>query len=119
MKLTVYHLKTCDTCRKAIKTLQAAGHELTLIDVRVDGVPAAELARLEKAVGWEKLLNTRSTTWRGLDEADKADMNADKALALLSEHPRLIKRPVIARDVAQGGALITVGWTKEVQAKLI
>ena len=113
MTLTVYHLKTCDTCRKAIKAMQAAGHELTLIDVRADGVPAQDLIRIEKAVGWEKLLNTRSTTWRGLGEADKTDMDAEKAIALLSEHPTLIKRPVIER-----GALITVGWTKDVQAEL-
>jgi len=113
MTLTVYHLKTCDTCRKAIKAMQAAGHELTLIDVRADGVPAAELARIEKAVGWEKLLNTRSTTWRGLSDADKADMDTTKAIALMSEHPTLIKRPVIDQ-----GALITVGWTKDVQAEL-
>jgi len=113
MKLTVYHLKTCDTCRKAIKALQAAGHELALIDVRADGVPTAELTRIENAVGWEKLLNTRSTTWRGLEAADKADMDAAKAIALIGEHPTLIKRPVIKR-----GALITVGWTKDVQAEL-
>ena len=113
MKLTVYHLKTCDTCRKAIKAMTAAGHELTLIDVRADGVPSNELSLIEKAVGWEKLLNTRSTTWRGLSDADKADMHSAKAIALMSEHPTLIKRPVIKRD-----ALITVGWTKEVQAEL-
>jgi len=113
MKLTVYHLKTCDTCRKAIKAMQAAGHELTLIDVRADGVPAADLSRIARAVGWEKLLNTRSTTWRGLSDSDKADMNATKAIALMSQHPTLIKRPVIDR-----GALVTVGWTKDVQAEL-
>ena len=118
MKLTVYHLKTCDTCRKAIKSLSAAGHELTLIDVRADGVPAADLVRFEKAIGWEKLLNTRSTTWRGLEAADKADMDAAKAAALMSEHPTLIKRPVIERHDSQGDALITVGWTKDVQADL-
>lgn len=120
MSLTVYHLKTCDTCRKAIKAMTAAGHELTLIDVRTDGVPAGELARIEKAVGWEKLLNTRSTTWRGLSETDKADMNAAKAIALLSEHPTLIKRPVIIRgaNATQNAGLITVGWTKDVQAEL-
>jgi len=119
MKLTIYHLKTCDTCRKAIKALQGAGHNLTLIDVRADGVPAAKLARLEKAVGWEKLLNTRSTTWRGLSDADKANMDATKATRLMSKHPTLIKRPVIARNNSEGGALITVGWTKEVQAELV
>ncbi len=112
MKLTVYHLKTCDTCRKAIKAMAAAGHELTLVDVRADGVPPADLKRMAEAVGWNHLLNARSTTWRNLDADDKADMNAAKAASLMAAHPTLIKRPVI-----DTGADITAGWTKEVQAK--
>lgn len=109
--LSVYHLKTCDTCRKAIKALEAAGHTLTLVDVRADGVPAQTLAAVSDAVGWEALLNTRSTTWRGLDDTAKADMTADKALSLMSTHPTLIKRPVIV-----GPSQTTVGFTKTQQA---
>lgn len=114
MTLTVYHLKTCDTCRKAIKTLEAAGKTLTLIDVRADGISAQKLSELEKVVGFDKLLNTRSTTWRGLDEADKAALTSEKALALMGEHPTLIKRPVI-----DDGDAVTVGWTKDVQANYL
>lgn len=110
MTLTVYHLKTCDTCRKAIKSLGAAGHDLTLVDVRADGVSAEDLAAVEAQVGWKNLLNTRSTTWRGLSDADKADMDGPKALSLMGAHPTLIKRPVI-----RSGAQITVGWTKPIQ----
>ncbi len=114
MSLTIYHLKTCDTCRKAIKALEAAGHIGEYIDVRADGVPAQTLARIEQAVGWSALLNTRSTTWRGLSEEQKSDMDKDKALALLAAYPTLMKRPVI-----DTGEQITVGWTKDVQAALI
>ena len=112
MTLTVYHLKTCDTCRKAIKAVQAAGHSPVLVDVRADGIPADKLKSIAQSVGWEKLLNTRSTTWRGLGENEKADINEAKAIALMNAHPTLIKRPVI-----DTGLNITVGWTKEVQAK--
>ena len=92
MTLTIYHLKTCDTCRKAIKAVKAAGHDPALVDVRADGIPADTLNTIIKAVGWDALLNTRSTTWRGLSEADKADMNEAKASALMNAHPTLIKR---------------------------
>jgi len=112
MTLTIYHLKTCDTCRKAIKAVEAAGHNPQLVDVRSDGVPAVKLKEIADAVGWDVLLNTRSTTWRGLSETEKSDMNSDKALALMSAHPTLIKRPVI--DTGLG---YTVGWTKDVQAR--
>ena len=114
LELTVYHLKNCDTCKKAIKALESAGHQLALIDVRADGVPAEVLAEIEKSVGYEALMNTRSTTWRGLDDVDKQDMTREKALKLTGAHSTLIKRPVIV-----SGSSITVGWTKDVQANWV
>jgi len=114
MTLTVYHLKTCDTCRKAIKALQAAGQNLVLVDVRADGVPEADLARLANSIGWEKLLNTRSTTWRGLSDDEKSGMVQDKALKLMGKHPTLIKRPVI-----DTGTNVLVGWKADVQDMLL
>lgn len=82
-----------------------------LIDVRADGIEADTLLRLTKAVGWEAMLNTRSTSWRGLDDSVKADMTEAKAVALMGEHPTLIKRPVIT-----DGDVVTVGWTAKQQA---
>lgn len=114
MTLTVYHLKTCDTCRKAIKALKEAGHDVVLVDVREDGIPESEFKRLVNAVGWETLLNTRSTTWRGLTEDETEDMDKKKAIALMRARPTLIKRPVI-----DTGTNVTVGWKKDVQDKLL
>lgn len=114
MTLTVYHLKNCDTCRKAIKALEGAGHKLNLVDVRADGLPASELEKFVAALGYETVLNTRSTTWRGLDEADKSDLTADIAIALMTEHPTLIKRPIVT-----DGEKITVGWKAEAQSEWI
>lgn len=103
-----YGLKTCDTCRKAQKLLIDAGHSVTVTDVRADGVPRADLERFHAAFG-DALVNTRSTTWRGLSEADRARDPID----LLLEHPTLMKRPVIEDDA------LYLGWGKDVQAKLI
>lgn len=114
MSITIYHLKNCDTCKKAIKAIEATGTALTKIDVRADGVSADDLAKFADAVGFEKLLNTRSTTWRGLNDAEKTDVDLQKALCLLAEHPTLMKRPVIIDASGE----ITVGWTKEVQEKI-
>ena len=38
MNVTIYALKSCDSCKKAIKALTAAGHQLEIIDVCADGV---------------------------------------------------------------------------------
>ena len=110
MALTVYHLKTCDTCRKAIKALKAAGHDLTLVDVRADGVPSSDLETFVGNLGHDKVLNTRSTTWRGLGDAEKSDVTAQKAVTLMTEHPTLIKRPIIT-----DGKQTTIGWKAAAQ----
>ena len=110
--ITLHGLKNCDTCRKALKALEAAGHHVTFNDVRADGVTKTQLEQWEKEVGFEVLLNTRSTTWRGLSDSDKADINKSRALALIKDHPSLMKRPLIETPKE-----IFVGWTKQVQEK--
>ncbi len=102
--MLLFGLKTCDTCRKALKALP----EARLVDVRGDGVPADTLERAHSEFG-DKLVNTRSTTWRGLSEEERAR----PALELLRAHPALMKRPLIEKD----GALF-LGWDKGVQASL-
>ena len=113
MSLKLYGLKNCDTCRKALKALSAAGVEHEFVDVRADGVSAAQVAAWAGAVGWQKLLNTKSTTWRGLSDDEKSDVDETKAARLMTEHTALIKRPVIEADDK-----VTVGWTADVQAGL-
>ena len=103
--MVLYGLKTCDTCRKALKSLP----DVQFVDVRADGVPQDVLARAHAAFG-AALLNTRSTTWRGLGAEDRAR----PPLELLAEHPTLMKRPLIERD----GQLF-LGWNKATEAALL
>lgn len=109
-----YGLKTCDTCKKAQKALGAAGVSFDVIDVRADGVSVEDLQRWLDKVGDEVLVNRRSTTWRGMDEAARAEASGAGAAALLAANPTLIKRPVIVV-----GDDVHVGWTKDVQAALL
>jgi arsenate reductase len=110
--MKVYSLKTCDTCRKAVKALKDAGQEFDLIDVRADGMETEEIARIVSAVGFEKALNRRSTTWRALDAPDKAGLDNVRAVTLIATHPTLMKRPAI-----MDGDKVTVGWDKDTQAE--
>jgi len=112
--MQVYGLKNCDTCKKAIKALGAAGAHFTVVDVRDDGVPADLLAEWVRSLGAGALVNRRSTTWRGLSDADKATADGEGAVALMVQHPTLMKRPVIV-----AGGAVHVGWTKDVQAALL
>lgn len=113
MDITLYGLKNCDSCRKALKELKSAGIEHRFVDVRADGVAADQIARWAELVGWEVLLNRRGTTWRGLDDADKADVDAAKAVALMAQHPALIKRPVI-----ESGDAVSIGFPDDVKNRL-
>ena len=45
--------------------------------------------------GWETVLNRAGTTFRKLDEAQKADLDQDKAIELMLAQPSMIKRPVL------------------------
>ena len=102
--MILYGLKNCDTCRKALKSLPQA----ELRDVRKDGVPEAVLAAALEKFG-DALLNTRSTTWRGLDEAQRQAAPMD----LLKAHPALMKRPLI--DVNN---TLFLGWNNAVAADI-
>lgn len=92
--ITVYGIKNCDTCRKALKWLTSEQIEHRFHDVRADGLEEKTLSAWVSALGWESLLNRRGTTWRKLPDADKESVEEDTATKLMFENPTLIKRPV-------------------------
>ena len=104
MSITIFGLKNCDTCRKALKSCPSA----TLVDVRADGISDEFLGAALAQFG-EILVNKRSTTWRNLDETARQS----DPLALLRAHPSLMKRPLIEAE-----GKLYLGWTKETQAGL-
>ena len=79
-----------------------------LVDVRAEGVPDDVMQQAFAQFG-AALMNTRSTTWRGLD----AEAREQDPLSLIAQHPALMKRPLIEKE----GKLF-LGWTKQVQDAL-
>lgn len=108
-RLTLYGLKNCDTCKKALKALEAAGKPVSFVDIRAEADLPAKVPLWLDAAGPDLLVNKRSTTWRTLDEAARAG----DPQSLLVANPTLIKRPVI-----EAGKTTHVGWSKTVQAAL-
>ena len=107
--MQLHGLKTCDTCRKALRELRAAGREVAFVDLRATPPTRKFIDALLAAHG-EAAMNRRSKTWAGLPEAERDAPVAD----LLLRHPALIKRPVIVTDDN-----IYLGWTDGVRAALI
>ncbi len=92
---TLVGIKNCDSVKKARKWLEAHGVDYTFHDLREQGVEKTELAKWLDAVGWETLLNRRSTSWKQLPETDRSGVDRDSAQALMLANPTLIKRPVL------------------------
>lgn len=93
--LTVYGIKSCDTCRKAQKFLNDNDIPFEFHDLRDDGLGIQMLERWADRIDWQRLLNRQSLTWRKVPETDRAGVDRDKALAMILEHPTLLKRPVL------------------------
>ncbi len=106
--LTLYGIGSCDTCRKAKKWLEAESYDYEFHDLRDDGIDIKMLERWARRISWEKLLNTRSLTWRKLPEVDRAEMSKDKALSSMLDQPTLVKRPVL-----ECSQFIAVGFSPE------
>ena len=110
--LTLYGIKNCDTVKKARAWLDARGVAYAFHDYKTVGIDEARLRGWAAELGWERLLNRAGTTFRKLPEADRQDIDENKAVALMLAQPSMIKRPVL--DV--GGKLL-VGFKPDVYAK--
>ena len=95
MTATLYGIPNCDTVKKARVWMAEAGHACAFHDYKKAGIDEARLRGWVDQVGWEKLLNRAGTTFRKLPDADKADLDADKAVALMLAQPSMIRRPVL------------------------
>ncbi len=104
MTITIYGIKTCDTCRKALKTLPDA----VLRDIRTEPLTEAERTEFISAFG-DEIINRSSTTWRAMDDSAR---NAPVD-TLLAAHPTVMKRPII-----RAGDALFLGWKADVQRAL-
>ena len=107
--IKVFGLRNCDTCRNALKWLENLGFMHEFYDIRDKDIVADAIVQWTSAVGWSSLLNTRSTSWRGLPDEKKVIANEQGAMKLMLETPTLIKRPVF-----EAGNQVIVGF-KDVQ----
>ena len=93
MTPTIYGIKNCDTVAKARAWLSARAIAYDFHDYKTQGIDAARLTQWVEELGWEKVLNRAGLTFRKLPEADRTDLDAAKAVALMVRQPSMIKRP--------------------------
>ena len=112
MTVHFYGIPNCDTVKKARKWLDARGIAYEFHDYKKEGADPAKLAGWIGAKDLDTVLNRRGTTFRRLNDAEKADIGAgpdvSRAVTLLQEHPSMIKRPVV-----EHGGDILVGFKED------
>jgi Spx/MgsR family transcriptional regulator len=93
--ITLYGIKNCDTVKKARRWLEDHGIDYRFHDFRDDGLDAGQVERWLGELGWEELLNRRSTSWKALPPEFRDAMDDEAALQAILEQPTLIKRPLL------------------------
>jgi len=91
---TLYGFKSCDTVKKARKWLDEQSVPYRYFDYRVEKLDPKVVDDWFARAGWETVLNKNSTTFKELPENEKANINAQKARAMILAETNLIKRPV-------------------------
>ena len=104
----MYGITNCDTIKKARVWLESHDVPYRFHDYRAEGIEAERLSNWVDKVGWEKLLNKGSLTFRELPEKDKEALDENKAMKLMLAKPTMIKRPVL-----EVGERILVGFKPE------
>lgn len=102
MTVTIYGIKSCSTMKKAFTKLDELGVSYEFHDYKKQGVEKETVQRWVNALGIDKVLNKRGTTWRKLTDEQKseADDSIDTAIDLLVENTSMIKRPIVEGQLA-------------------
>ena len=103
--MILYGISTCDTCKRALKTLQSAGKDVAFRDIRAEPLSAAEI------VGefGSKAVNIQSTSYRSFSDF----LKASEPEAQIKAQPTVMKRPVIKADRWY------IGWDSATEAALV
>lgn len=95
-KITIYGIANCDTIKKTLDWYKKRNIPVVFHDFKKSGIATHKLAAWCQQVGWEILLNKKSTTWRSLPVATQQQLTGEAAaIELMQQNTSLIKRPVI------------------------
>ena len=103
-KTKVFGLKNCDISRLALRKLIDIGLDAELIDVRKAPLTIEKMEEMYALFG-DAILNSRSTTYRGLSPSEKKL----STIPLLQKYPALMKRPLILSMSHN-----SIGWSDDI-----
>lgn len=110
----IYHLSTCDTCKRILKEIDAP-ESFVLQDIKNESITAKQLDEMRKLAGsYEALFSKRARLYKERDLKNK-DLQEDDYKELILEHYTFLKRPVIINngEIFIGNSKKTVAAAKE------
>jgi arsenate reductase len=97
-QITLYHNPNCSKSRGAKEILEARGADFELIEYLETPLEASEIERLLGLLGGEPAdLVRKDSHFKELGLKADDYQSAEAVAALLTEHPRLMQRPVAVR----------------------
>lgn len=109
----IFHLKTCDTCRKILKSLPNT-EGFSLQDIKTEPMAIEQLEEMKHLAGsYEALFSRKATLYkeRGLKDATLTEEDYKN---LILEHYTFLSRPVIV----DGEAIFVGNSAKNVEAAI-
>ena len=89
----IYHLKTCDTSRKILKSINLDGFDLQ--EIKITPITVAQLEEMVKLSGsYESLFSRRAKKYKQMDLKNQTLNETDYRQLILDEYT-FLKRPVI------------------------
>lgn len=93
----IYHLSTCDTCKKILKELNAPS-SFILQDIKEEPITEVQLEEMKELGGsYEALFSKRARLYKERD-LKNVDLSEDRYKNLILEHYTFLKRPVIIKN---------------------
>ena len=100
--MKIYGIKSCDTMRKAFKWLEVSGASFEFHDYKKAGLSPELADEFLANMDVKTLINQRGTTFRQLDDAQKAKIKDEQDVAtakqVMLDNASIVKRPVLEKD---------------------
>lgn len=108
----IYHLKTCSTCVRILKEVEAIEQGMELQDIKSEAITADQLDEMKEMAGsYEALFSRKAMKYRSMGLNEKQLSESDYRQLILDEYT-FLKRPV----AVVGGEIFVGNSKKNVEA---
>ncbi len=111
----MYHLSSCSTCAKIIKTTGAEAKGVILQDIKTQPITPAQLDEMKALAGsYEALFSRRAMKYKSMGLANQNLTEADYRALILDEYT-FLKRPVtiVGKSIFVGNGAATTAALAE------